>query len=569
MQPSRLAKRVWFLIFLAFIAFYFYGLGHIPFVGPDEPRYAQVAREMFQRGDLITPTLAGHTWFEKPPLLYWTIIAGYSLFGVSEWAARLGPALCGLLTIGAVFWIGSRVRRTVSDDTLPELGQWSAFVTASTLGIIVFSRGVGFDGVVTMTIAWALGFFLVAETTKTEAGASRQEQVGRIRLMLAGFYLFIGFSLLAKGLVGLVIPFGVIGAYYLIRRERPPRAFISSLIWGLPLALAVAGIWYIPVTVRHGWAFIDEFILQHHFARYVSNKYHHPQPFFFYFLIIIPLTLPWTVFFAEGVAKARKWRWRGTDAEDKLRTFAAAWLLFPMVFFSFSGSKLPGYILPVLPAAALIAGERLTSFVWHRSTRLWPMRITGALCGLFAIAGVTWGIYFARLPRWCVLMTAGPVIVAAVVCVFWIRYNPPATAGGTDKPLRAVAAMSIGLATFTSIVIALNCGASFFATRESTRELIQAAAARGYGSSPVYALHEIDRTAEFYAAGRVVYGADGDPIRFESALDVLDAARKTNGPILVFVPEKYVYQLTSLKGVRTEVVGSNGVLALVAVATVP
>ncbi|HKY29462.1 MAG TPA: glycosyltransferase family 39 protein [Pyrinomonadaceae bacterium] len=562
MQPSRLAKRVWFLIFLAVIAFYFYGLGHIPFVGPDEPRYAQVAREMFQSGDLITPTLGGHTWFEKPPLLYWTIIAGYSVFGVSEWAARLGPALCGLLTIAAVFWIGSRVRR---NDNLSEFGQWSAFVTASTLGIIVFSRGVGFDSVVTMTIAWALAFFLVSETTTTEAGGSWQDPDGRRRRLWIGFYAFIGLSLLAKGLVGLVIPIGVLGAYYLIRRERPSRSFISSLIWGLPLALVVAGIWYVPVTVRHGWAFVDEFILQHHFARYVSNKYHHPQPFFFYFLIIIPLTLPWTVFFAEGLAQVRKWRWRGADAEDKLRTFSAAWLLFPMVFFSFSGSKLPGYILPLLPAAALIAGERLTSFVRHGSTRNWPMRITGAMCGLFAIGGVIWGIYFARLPRSCVLLTAAPVIVAAIICVLLTpTLGPPATAGGSDTS-RTTAAMSIGLATFTSIVIALNCGASIFATRESTRELIRVAAARGYDSSPVYALHEIDRTAEFYAAGRIVYGADGDPIRFESALDVLDAARKTNGPILVFVPEKYIYQLTSLKGVRTELIGSNGVLALVGV----
>ena len=91
MQPLTLAKRVWLLLFLAVIAFYFYGLGHMPFVGPDEPRYAQVAREMFLRGDLITPTLGGHTWFEKPPLLYWMMMVSYRLFGskrvgCSTWA---------------------------------------------------------------------------------------------------------------------------------------------------------------------------------------------------------------------------------------------------------------------------------------------------------------------------------------------------------------------------------------------------------------------------------------------------------------------------------------------------
>ena len=541
MQPSRLAKRLWFLTFLAVIAFYFYGLGHIPLVGPDEPRYAQVAREMFLRGDLITPTLGGHTWFEKPPLLYWMMIAAFRLFGISEWAARLGPAISGLLTAAAVFWTGRRICRSAPPEQTGQLGVWSAFIAVSTLGMIVFSRGAGFDGLVTMTITWSLAFFLIAETTEND----------RKRLW-AGFYIFIGLSLLAKGLVGLVIPFGVIGVYYLIRREWPTRAFLLSLIWGLPLAMAVAAIWYGPVIKRHGWLFIDEFFIQHHFARYLSNKYHHPQPFFFYFLIIIPLTLPWTVFFIDGLAKARNWKWRGSDALDKMRVFTIAWLLFPLAFFSFSGSKLPGYILPILPPIALIAGERLANFATHRTAVVWTIRITGALFGIFAIAGIISVRKFGNIPFSCALLTAIPVIVAAIICLFWFRF-------------RTTSGLSIGLATFAAIVIALNCGAAAIANRESTRDLLQLASGRGYGSSPVYALHQIDRSAEFYAAGRVVYGSDGDPVKFESALDVVEAMRKNNSPVLVFVPTEYVYQLTKLKGVRAEVIGSNGMLALVGI----
>src|SRR6185503_6517782 len=81
LHPSNLAKRGTVFLFLAFIAFYFYGLGSFPLLGPDEPRYAQVAREMFLRHDWITPTLGGHTWFEKPALLYWMQIAAFKLFG--------------------------------------------------------------------------------------------------------------------------------------------------------------------------------------------------------------------------------------------------------------------------------------------------------------------------------------------------------------------------------------------------------------------------------------------------------------------------------------------------------
>ncbi len=105
MHPSSIAKRGVLLLLLAFFAAYLYGLNYFPLLGPDEPRYAQVAREMFQRGDLITPTLGGHLWFEKPALLYWMMIASFKIFGVSEWSARLGPALSGLLTIVAVFWV--------------------------------------------------------------------------------------------------------------------------------------------------------------------------------------------------------------------------------------------------------------------------------------------------------------------------------------------------------------------------------------------------------------------------------------------------------------------------------
>jgi len=103
---ATLAKRLWKLTFLAIAFFYLFGLGRLPLVGPDEPRYAEAAREMFARHDFITPTIGGHPWFEKPALLYWLMMASYRLLGVSEYAARLGPALCGLLTGVFIFWLG-------------------------------------------------------------------------------------------------------------------------------------------------------------------------------------------------------------------------------------------------------------------------------------------------------------------------------------------------------------------------------------------------------------------------------------------------------------------------------
>ena len=352
MHPSALAKRLYLLLFLVIIAFYLYGLGMLPLLGPDEPRYAQVAREMFLRGDLITPTLGGHTWFEKPALPYWLMVASYKMFGVHEWSARFGSALCGLLTIAAVAYVGRAVERVLDVSGAPEqasgFGFSSVLVAASSLGLIVFSRAASFDVAITATTAWALAFFLVRELRRETRSA-----------LLIGFYICIGLSLLAKGLVGIVIPFGVVGLYYLLRRTWPTRQVWLSLLWGLPLALAVSAIWYGPVISLHGWTFINEFFIQHHFARYVSNKYHHPQPIYFYPIIILLLALPWTPFLLTALAKIRTWAWRGADALSIVRVFAFAWLILPIVFFSFSGSKLPGYILPSLPGAAFLITDHL------------------------------------------------------------------------------------------------------------------------------------------------------------------------------------------------------------------
>ncbi len=461
MHPSTLAKRVYIFLFILIIAFYLYGLGQLPLLGPDEPRYAQIGREMFLTGDFITPRLGGHTWFEKPALLYWMIAAAFKIFGVSEWSARVGPAICGLLTIGAVWWVGREI----------DLGFPSLLITATCLGLVVFSRAASFDVVVTMTTTWSLAFFLMY-------------QLRSRRVLLIGFYSFVGLSLLAKGLVGIVVPFGVAGLYYLLRRAWPERSVLLSLFWGVPLALAVAAIWYGPVIAKHGWSFVDEFFVQHHFARYVSNKYHHPQPIYFYPVIILMLAVPWTPFLIEAFIKARRWTWRSADDLSIVRVFSLAWILFPIVFFSFSGSKLPGYVLPVLPGAALLIADVL-------------------------------------------------------------RKRKPAVT------------ISIASATVVLVLIALAF-AGRFANRESVRDLLVLADARGYANAPVLAQRSDDRSAEFYAYDRVIYNEDGEPVTFDEVS--VDEARARGGRFVVFIPVQYVENFRGAAGI--EVIGDNGRTAI-------
>jgi 4-amino-4-deoxy-L-arabinose transferase-like glycosyltransferase len=526
LQPSTLAKRLYLLIFFAIIAFYLYGLGSLPLLGPDEPRYAQVAREMLLRHDLVTPTLGGHTWFEKPALLYWMIIAAGKLFGVNEWSARLGPAICGLLTIVAIWFVGREVTRT--NPASDKFGFWGALVAASCLGLIVFSRAASFDVVITMTATWSLVFFLLHElATDTR----------RKRRLLVGFYVFVGLSLLAKGLVGIVIPFGVIGSYYLLRRTWPERHVFVSLIWGVPLAVAVAAVWYGPVIAKHGWSFIDEFFVQHHFARYVSNKYHHPQPIYFYPAIILMLVVPWSAFLLDALARVRGWTWRGTDRLSTVRVFSLAWLLMPVVFFSFSGSKLPGYILPALPAATLLIADRLTS------PSRWPLRATGVICLILGAGGIVYAVRTGHVSTGCAVVAALPMFVAAA-CSFVLPHR------------KALATITI--ATFVLVVIIITCAAPPIARRESVRDLLKLADARGYADAPVLAQRSDDRSAEFYAHGRVVYDNAGEVITFD-AISITEA-RALGGKLLVLIPVEHVERFRNSPGI--EVIGDNGRTAM-------
>lgn len=555
MQLSALAKRAWLLLFIAIAGFYLWGLGSLPLVGPDEPRYAEVAREMFVRRDLITPTLGAAPWFEKPPLLYWMMMLSYRVLGVSEYAVRLGPAICGLLTGVFVYWIGSTVDEAKGNDRANEkagevstaIGRWSALVWLSSLGAVGFSRGATFDIVLTMTVSGALACFFVWEVRTR----SENDTVRPPASLLIAFYFFAGLSLLAKGLIGFVIIFGVVAIYFIVRRESPTRRFAKSLIWGIPLSLATAGIWFGPMIARHGWTFIDQFIIQHHFARFVTNKYHHPGPIYFYLPVLIVLVLPWTIVLAAIFLSARRWNWRGQLPRDRALVFAVLWLLVPLVFFSFSGSKLTGYILPALPGAALLMGERIACFCRERRGEK-VLRLTGTLLVFLAAAGLWYTNRNAALSSsWTGLAAMALLVIGATAIV--------------RPQLRHKLFLMIAIAALATSAIGLKCAAPVIARTQSVRDLVATADARGYANAPVVQLHTIERTAEFYAADRITYGSDGEPVKFEGAAQVIESAQRNGGSVLCLVPIEFEGQLTTLKQANAEIVGDNGRVALILV----
>src|SRR5215203_1845602 len=161
---------------MAVISIYFFGLT-VPLLGPDEPRYSQVAREMFERGDWITPTLGGFHWFEKPVLLYWLQIVSYNTFGVSEFSTRFGSSLFGLATVAALWLLGRAYARSIKVEE-NDLGFWLAVVSASSIGMIAFARGASFDIILTFPITAAMVSFFVFEL-RNDTVEPLEEFIGR------------------------------------------------------------------------------------------------------------------------------------------------------------------------------------------------------------------------------------------------------------------------------------------------------------------------------------------------------------------------------------------------------
>jgi len=557
-----LTKRLWLILFIGIAVFYLWGLGSVPFVGPDEPRYAQVAREMLAHRELITPVLSGFPWFEKPVLLYWIEMASYSVLGISEYAARLGPAICGLLIGAVVYWIGSSIETASrsreasskeSETPRDGLGRFSALIWLSSAGALVFSRGVNFDILLTLALTGAFACFFIWHVRYGNPNNRKgiNPASPALKYVLVGFYFFVGLSLLAKGLVGVIIAPGVITSYFLIRREWPSKKFLTSLLWGIPLALAVAAIWYGPMLKRHGMIFVADFILQHHFARFLGNQYHHPQAVYFYVPVLAGLALPWTIFLVAAFVSSRHWRWRGDKAIDRLRVFSLAWILLPLIFFSVSQSKLPAYILPVLPAVALLVGERVTCFLSaQRGHRV--LKLTGTLLPLMLAAG---SVYLHRHYGLSILVIA--IAVAPLAAVALVALARP--------QMGPALCVLIALAMFVTSVFSLKGIAPAIARRESVRDLLAAASSRGYDTAPLVQLHNVDRTAEFYAANQLLYADHLKPMKLEGAAEVAAVAQYRGGLVLCLVPTEFESQLTTYRRVHIEVIGNNGRTSLVVV----
>jgi 4-amino-4-deoxy-L-arabinose transferase-like glycosyltransferase len=333
LRHTESLSKSWLIVPLLFL--YLTYLGRVGFLGPDEPRYASIGVAMAHSGDWITPRLDGSPWFEKPPLLYWMTGVATRLHFRDEWAARLPVALVSLAFL--IFFYG-----TLEREFSARVAALGTAILATSAGWLSYSFASLPD--LPMSAALVAAMFIALFDTRPRMGSrqfdlrpdSRRFRSAPFSLAQPGYVAgaLLGLAILAKGFVPLVL----FAPVFLIARGKRWRMLVACVV--------VAAPWYLLCAARNGHAFWDEFFWKHHVARFLTPDLQHVQPFWYYVPVLLAGLFPWTPL---ALLAARRKTW-----DDERVLFLALWLLLGLVFFSFSQNKLPGYVLPLMPALAVI-----------------------------------------------------------------------------------------------------------------------------------------------------------------------------------------------------------------------
>jgi 4-amino-4-deoxy-L-arabinose transferase-like glycosyltransferase len=471
-------KFTWGLL-AAFAIIWLYVLGIRTLVPPDEGRYAEMAREMWASGDWITTRLNGIKYFEKPPLQTWMNALSFGLFGYGEWQARLWTGLCGL---GGVVFTGYAAKRVFG----ARAGFYAALVLGSSLFWVasgqIDSLDMGLSGMMTI----ALGAMLIAQRDS----ATPAEQRNWMLLCWAGMAL----AVLAKGLIGLVLPGAVLTLYSLLARDFAiwKRLHLGK---GLLLFFAIATPWFVLVGLKNPeqpyFFFIHE-----HWERFFLKTHHREGPWWYFLMMLVPGLMPWLGVALQSLVNGVK---RDRQAVFQPKLMLVIWSVFITFFFSYSSSKLPGYILPVFPAMAMLAAVYL-----ENASRLNRSVAAGLLIlvGLGGLAAVPQMVEMAvRHPYERALLEAYQpwVLTAAIV----------ATAGGALALLHArhlrrdLAVLTMAIAGFLSVQLILT-GFEPYGDLRAGKTLALKVLPELKADTPIYSVSTYEQSMTFYLKRTVV-----------------------------------------------------------------
>jgi len=517
------------LVVLAFALLWFGTLGVRHLLGPDEGRYAEIAREMLSTGDWVTIRYNGLKYFEKPPFHMWATAVSYALFGIGDWQARLCVALAGIAGLGismlaAARWFGARAG-LLAGLVLASAPMWNLAAHFNTL-----------DMTLSGSMACVLACMLLAQHPHATAPARR-------RWMLA-CWAAMGVAVLTKGLVGLALPGLVLVVYTCVTRDLARWRRLHAPA-GIALMLLVAMPWYWLVARRNP-EFLRFFFIHEHWQRYTSTVHARKGAPWYFVPLLVGGFLPW-LGLVPGMVRAVGQR-AGVVAAGGSRPFqpalmAGLWAVSIFVFFSLSGSKLPGYILPLFPALAILAGAALARTgdqPWRR--QLCAMLAVGAI-GLLASPVVatldsnnTPNALYRAYAAWVALAFA-LVIISAAIGLWLLRRH---------GRLASITAYAFGmLLAFSTALL----GHEAIGRSASGIDMVAPIERVLRPGMPLYGVGMLDHTLPFYLrhpltmvaqADELAFGAGQEPQKWLPTLDAfVDAWQHGPRAIALLSPQAF------------------------------
>jgi 4-amino-4-deoxy-L-arabinose transferase-like glycosyltransferase len=458
---------------VCFTLLWFALLAGRPLYEPDEGRYAEIPREMLSGGDWVIPHLNALAYLEKPPLQYWLTALAYRGFGQNEFTARLCTGLAGYLSLATIFFLGARLWGF-------EAGVRALLYASASALFVLLGHQLTLDMSLSFSLLASLACFLLAQARRGDAAPWRG--------WMLGCWAAMAFAVLTKGLIGVLIPAATLGTYVIWKRDWPLLRRLN-LRWGLPLFAAIAVPWF-ALAARANPQFLRFFFVREHFQRYFTPIEHRTEPWWFFAPVLVVGILPWLPQALRALLSTVKDR--AIEGQFDAARILWIWCVFVLVFFSVSSAKLVTYILPAIPALALLcacdkAGDAKGSLLWGALLSL------AAGVGVLAYACGLWSSVQTRalllLIRPALLWTCAWMVLGALAC---------AACALKGRPRAALAALSIAwFAVSATILVAAGAAQSLFSAKDAALVLRRQGAA-GDVAIPLFAVQSYDQSLPFY-----------------------------------------------------------------------
>ncbi|OYW29286.1 MAG: hypothetical protein B7Z47_04985 [Chthoniobacter sp. 12-60-6] len=337
-----MSTRSQFFTLLAICSVMFWWrLGHLPLIDPDEPFYAQTTREMVNGNEWLTPTIFGERQFEKPIFFYWQSMIAFKIFGDNPFACRAPSAAAATLLVFLTWWFG---RRMFS----PRAGFCAAVVLGTGVEYVLMSRLMLTDIFLALCISASVFFFWLAT----------EEEDKRDRWMILHF-VASAFAMLTKGPVGLLVPMiGSIGYIWLSGKRSPWRG--KGLWLGILAWLAIAGPWYATMFSKYGMEYWHRFFVHENWERLTHAEHKHSNHWYYYIMILVAGSLPWIPLLIAALVRTIK-----EIKTDRRMLFLVCWFVPNLIFFTICNSKLPTYTFFFFVTVALVMGHTLDQWITH------------------------------------------------------------------------------------------------------------------------------------------------------------------------------------------------------------